>query len=687
MTGEFPFSDVEAHWAVTCISELAARGLVNGYPDKSFKPDNTINRAEFAALMFRIFPDAATVRSPLTFADVTADYWAYPVIQWAYNHGFFSGYPDNTFKPSLPLSRAQALAVLVSGLKLGSADLAPDILTQYFDDAADIPSYFKAAVSAATAHQLVVNYPHVRQLQPNGNATRADVCAFLCQVLKIPQAVPNQYVAWHLRLEDLMGDATLSVDDLLTNNDVLVRQIQTRLYELGLYPGARWIDGRYGNGTETALKQFCDAVGLPTFTTRTLDAAFAQALLTANAADFKLEQGRDRQRIFQEYLQQEVGFNAYKLAFLDKGIESSPYRDQLTAFPDRLKEKPDGQEVKSLSFSSTPALTFQPYPKRGSRPTIDDRGLEFLHGDIKQACVCLGSIADGFMQTRWLGRQALQPVEFWSTTKIVPILNMVCSANAKAPASDIDDCLIRPQGATGGYPVHDLMVDVISYRNKIASSNSLAVMFKQFFTPDSLEQWLKQITGNAALVFRGRYGEEPFTYRPELWDQRQRKVLLSPAGSTHGGNNSLSAYDLTRVISMLGWHHYLPVEAKLPGAQWDSLESVVRSMGTDSARYLDVAIDRLGLQPVMRSPVILSKLGFGRSSIRNRTELAYVALAQFVDKRPKARGQASVLRTVAITLLCAKQLTDVNREAIETDARMAAEVTEILRRLVTEELK
>jgi hypothetical protein len=161
---------------------------------------------------------------------------------------------------------------------------------------------------------------------------------------------------------------------------------------------------------------------------------------------------------------------------------------------------------------------------------------------------------------------------------------------------------------------------------------------------------------------------------------------LTSSSPVYQGSNSLTPYDLTRMVSMLAWHHHLPLEARFPGAQWDSLECLVRAMGNDTARYIDVAIDHLGLTNAIRSPVIISKLGFGRSSIRDRTELVYVGLVQFVDKQPKAQGKPSVLRTVAMALLSAKDYNDRNREATELDARMAAEITEILRRIVTQEL-
>jgi hypothetical protein len=277
-------------------------------------------------------------------------------------------------------------------------------------------------------------------------------------------------------------------------------------------------------------------------------------------------------------------------------------------------------------------------------------------------------------------------MELWSATKIIPLLNVVCRVNNQYPAIDADNCLVRARGSSSGNKFYDLATDIVNYKIAIGSSNSLAAMFKQFDTPSNLEAWIRKITGNTSLLFRGGYGEPPFLQTPELWDSKsQKRVLTSPATGSTGGN-TLSTYDLTRLISMLGWHFHLPLEARLPGGQWDSLECIIRAMGNDTARYLDLAIDRLGLASVIRSTVIISKLGFGRSTPRDRTELVYTALLQFVDKRPRTVNQPAILRTVAMTLIAAKDLNDANAEAIDLDARMAAEVTEIVRQLMTQEL-
>ena len=167
-----------------------------------------------------------------------------------------------------------------------------------------------------------------------------------------------------------------------------------------------------------------------------------------------------------------------------------------------------------------------------------------------------------------------------------------------------------------------------------------------------------------------------------MFDRNLNQSILKATAEGNKGNNSVAAYDLTRMISELGWHYNIPANSRLPGVRWDSPESLARAMGKDTARYLDFAIDKLILGSVIGSPVVISKMGFGRSEIRDRSEIVYTGLIRFIDKRTKP----AKLRTMALTLKAAKALDDEDEEARQLDARMGAEITELLRRLVAEEL-
>ncbi len=193
MPSDSIFSDIQNHWASECIRQLSARTIISGYPNGSFRPNALVTRAEFAAILGKAFANVPPIRSGITFKDVPLNHWANPAIQSAYRSGFLSGYPDRTFKPNQLIPRVQVLVALVSGLKYaaGRSDVAS--LQKYFDDASQIPSYALDAIAAATQKRLVVNYPNVKRLNPNQNATRAEVAAFICQALNI-SGVPLQYV-------------------------------------------------------------------------------------------------------------------------------------------------------------------------------------------------------------------------------------------------------------------------------------------------------------------------------------------------------------------------------------------------------------------------------------------------------------------------------------------------------------
>ena len=187
------FSDLQNHWAQACILAAAQRNIISGYPDSTFKPDSPVTRAEFAAILRKAFPGVVPVRNPINFQDVPSNHWAAKAIQVVYQWGFLSGYPDRTFKPNQPIPRVQALVALASGLKYNPTKTPSETLKQYFEDVAQIPNYAIGAIAAATEKYLVVNYPQVRRLNPNRNATRAEVTAFICRALGI-SGVPFQYI-------------------------------------------------------------------------------------------------------------------------------------------------------------------------------------------------------------------------------------------------------------------------------------------------------------------------------------------------------------------------------------------------------------------------------------------------------------------------------------------------------------
>jgi parallel beta-helix repeat protein len=96
--GEFTFADVQGYWAQPYIEALAAKEIIAGFPDGSFKPNEPVTRAQFAAIVSKAFTPAPQ-REAVNFEDVSSNFWAYQAIQTASKGGFVAGYPGGVFQP------------------------------------------------------------------------------------------------------------------------------------------------------------------------------------------------------------------------------------------------------------------------------------------------------------------------------------------------------------------------------------------------------------------------------------------------------------------------------------------------------------------------------------------------------------------------------------------------------------
>ncbi len=175
------FTDVSTnHWAKDFISELTALEVLQGFPDGSFRPDEQVTRAQFAAMLSQAF-QKVRVRSPISFNDVSNRYWAYNAIREAYATGFFSNTGTN-FNPTQSLSRLEVLLAIARGLNYTFSGSTETILAAY-TDAASIRSDVRSAIAALTERGVIVNYPHVQSLNADKVATRAEVSALIYRAL------------------------------------------------------------------------------------------------------------------------------------------------------------------------------------------------------------------------------------------------------------------------------------------------------------------------------------------------------------------------------------------------------------------------------------------------------------------------------------------------------------------------
>ncbi len=179
--GAISFIDVPPdYWARPYINALAASGVVSGYAGDYFRPNQTITRAEFAALVQDAFNNQS-IPGTTAYKDIEANFWGIPAINSATRTGFLQGYPGDIFRPTQEIPRVQVLVALASGLKLPVPNT--EQVLQSYQDAGEIPNYAREKVAAATNAGIVANYPDRNLLAPNRNATRAEVAAIIYQAM------------------------------------------------------------------------------------------------------------------------------------------------------------------------------------------------------------------------------------------------------------------------------------------------------------------------------------------------------------------------------------------------------------------------------------------------------------------------------------------------------------------------
>jgi uncharacterized lipoprotein YddW (UPF0748 family) len=180
------FSDIQSHWSKPFIEALATRRIISGYPNGTFLPNNPVTRAEFSAIIAAVFSQPIK-REYVPFVDVPTTHWAINAIKKVYETGFLTGYPNKRFGIDDSIARGDVLVAIVNGLSsIVSSKVDLDLvnkLAEIYQDAALIPYYGINQIALATRAGWVVNYPNSKILNYKTAATRADVVGIVYQAL------------------------------------------------------------------------------------------------------------------------------------------------------------------------------------------------------------------------------------------------------------------------------------------------------------------------------------------------------------------------------------------------------------------------------------------------------------------------------------------------------------------------
>lgn len=151
-TRQNKFTDVSNDaWYCSAVSTLSAMGIISGYPDATFRPNASITRAEFAAIATRF--DVNGDKTPVSFSDI-AGHWAKDEIAVAANNGWVNGYEDGSFRPQNKITRAETMS-LVNRVLNRRPETAEDLLenmTKWTDNADTNAWYYLAVQEATNSH-------------------------------------------------------------------------------------------------------------------------------------------------------------------------------------------------------------------------------------------------------------------------------------------------------------------------------------------------------------------------------------------------------------------------------------------------------------------------------------------------------------------------------------------------------
>lgn len=179
-----PFSDINV-WCHDYIITCYMADIINGFPDGTFRPGLNVTRAQFITMLYNMGGRPAAPNTELGFADSASVAKAYAdAVKWGIKAGVIMGYADNTFRPNENISRAQMATFAYRFLRLGVSDTVLGELKGQndFRDYGIISESYRESIDAMANLGVIQGYPNGNYV-PNGIATRGQSAAVMARLL------------------------------------------------------------------------------------------------------------------------------------------------------------------------------------------------------------------------------------------------------------------------------------------------------------------------------------------------------------------------------------------------------------------------------------------------------------------------------------------------------------------------
>ncbi len=182
---ERQFADTANHWAKNAINSLVEKGIITGINDTEFKPEEKITRAQFARLLITALDIGVNPGASISFKDVPASAWYYDSVMAAVNAGLITGYGDGIFAPDENISREQMAVIISRALHMKSATTLADGNSEQvinkFTDKGDISPWAEQGVNLAVSCGIL-NGVSESTFAPQVPASRAEAAVMILQL-------------------------------------------------------------------------------------------------------------------------------------------------------------------------------------------------------------------------------------------------------------------------------------------------------------------------------------------------------------------------------------------------------------------------------------------------------------------------------------------------------------------------
>lgn len=174
---DMPFTDVQGHWAYEAIKYAFENKLMLGVSDDKFSPQGMLSRAMLTTILYRVEKEPK-IAEAAKYKDVEANAWYANAVAWASREGIVAGYSESIFAPNDQITREQMAAMLQRYSKYKKLDANKSKDLSSYKDVKDVSDWASEAVKWSVAEELIAGRTK-ETLVPKGKATRAEAATIL----------------------------------------------------------------------------------------------------------------------------------------------------------------------------------------------------------------------------------------------------------------------------------------------------------------------------------------------------------------------------------------------------------------------------------------------------------------------------------------------------------------------------